>query len=400
MSIGGEFMDYAYLCKKIGDMSSIPIRLYINNELNMFYSLFELSKDPFSLYESQIEEINNEVGYFITPDFDYYGIINGKDIRIILGPARLTDMSLQDYKRLAFLLEVPTEKTDSFIQALSSIHHIPLESILQILCSMNYVINGTKLEITDIEVSETMQNEISRQSEINIETQLSHNDDAIFQDIQKTYHVEETILDIVRHGDCDALEKWLSNPVSIHPGTLSSDLIRQYKNNMIIAISLYARAAIRGGMDLVDAMRLSDSYIQKIEHLQSLEQISNMGFHAVKEYTKSVNKARRSYQSELVNKVNSFIHHHISDNIKTEDIASHLYMSRSYLSSKFKKESGVSLNTYITLLKLEEAKHLLLYTDKSLSLISSYLGYSSQSYFCNTFKKYIGQTPKEYREGT
>ena len=67
-------MDYAYLCKKIGDMSSIPIRLYINNELNMFYSLFELSKDPFSLYESQIEEINNEVGYFITPDFDYYGI--------------------------------------------------------------------------------------------------------------------------------------------------------------------------------------------------------------------------------------------------------------------------------------------------------------------------------------
>ena len=31
-------MDYAYLCKKIGDMSSIPIRLYINNELNMFYS--------------------------------------------------------------------------------------------------------------------------------------------------------------------------------------------------------------------------------------------------------------------------------------------------------------------------------------------------------------------------
>lgn len=75
-------------------------------------------------------------------------------------------------------------------------------------------------------------------------------------------------------------------------------------------------------------------------------------------------------------------------------------MSRSSLSSKFKKESGVSLNTYITLLKLEEAKHLLLYTDKSLSLISSYLGYSSQSFYSNTFNKYVGQTPKEYREKT
>ena len=29
-------MDYAYLCKKIGDMSSIPIRLYMNNKLKMF----------------------------------------------------------------------------------------------------------------------------------------------------------------------------------------------------------------------------------------------------------------------------------------------------------------------------------------------------------------------------
>ena len=393
-------MDYAYLCKKIGDMSSIPIRLYMNNKLKMFYSLFELSKDPFSLYEGQIKEINTEVGYFITPEFDYYGIINGKDIRIILGPTRLTDMSTQDYKRLAFMLEVPIEETDSFIHALSSIHHIPLESILQILCSINYIINGTKLEITDIEVSETMQNEISEQSEINIETPINHSDDAVFQDIQKTYHVEETILDIVRHGDCDALDNWLSNPPSIRPGTLSTDFMRQYKNNIIIAISLYARAAIRGGMDLVDAMRLSDSYIQKLEHLQSLEQISNLGFHAVREYTTKVYEARSSYQTELVNQVKSYIHHHISDNIKTEDIASHLYMSRSYLSSKFKKESGVSLNTYITLLKLEEAKHLLLYSDKSLSLISSYLGYSSQSYFCNTFKKYVGQTPKEYRERT
>ena len=340
-------MDYAYLCKKIGDMSSVPIRLYINNKLELFYSLFSLVKDPFSLYEEQIKEINNEVGYFITPEFDYYGIINGKDIRIVLGPTRLTDMSIQEYKKLAFVLEVPVEETDSFIHALSSIYHIPLESILQILCSMNYIINGTKLEITDIEVSENLQNEIQQQAKINIEEKMQEADDIVFKDIKKTYHVEETILDIVRHGDCDALDKWLSNPPSIHPGTLSTNFMRQYKNNIIIAISLYARAAIRGGMDLVDAMRLSDSYIQKIEHLQSIEQISTMSFHAVREYTRLVYKARRSYQTELVNQVSSYIHHHISDNIKTEDIAAHLYMSRSYLSSKFKKESGVSLNTYI-----------------------------------------------------
>ena len=48
-------MDYTYLCKKIGDMSSIPIRLYMNNELKMFYSLFELSKD-LNTHKPQVSE--------------------------------------------------------------------------------------------------------------------------------------------------------------------------------------------------------------------------------------------------------------------------------------------------------------------------------------------------------
>lgn len=393
-------IDYPYLCKKISDMSSLPIRLYQNGKLVFFYSLFQLAKDPFLLYEKQIKAIHTEIGYYVTPEFDYYGIINGKNITIVLGPTRLTDMTSQEYKKLAFLLEVPSEEIHSFIYALSSIHHIPLESILQILCSMNYVINGTKLEITDVEVSDNMQNDISQKTEINLETEMINNDDIVLQDIQKTYHVEQTLLDIVRRGDTMALDEWLKMPPAIHPGTLSVDLLRQYKNNMIIAVSLYARAAIRGGMDLADSMKLSDSYIQKIEHLQSLEQIYNIAFHAVKEYTSQVAKARlTNNQTELVRQVNSYIRHHISDNIKTEDIAKHLYLSRSHLSTKFKKESGVPLNEYITLVKISEARHLLAYTDKNLQLISSYLGYSSQSYFCNTFKKYVGKTPTDYRFG-
>lgn len=392
-------MNYTYLCKKIADMAGVPIRLYEKQKLIYFYSLLQLSKDPLSLYETQVMQIHTEVGYFVTPDFDYYGIINGQDNTIIIGPTRLTDMTLQEYKKLAFILEVAPEDTEDFIRALSSINHIPLESILQILCAMNYVINGTQLELTDIEVTDSVQENIFIHSQTSLETKMTHSDDITFQDIQKTYYVEQTLLDIVRRGDSSALNEWLKNPPAIHPGTLSSDLIRQYKNNIIIAVSLYARSAIRGGMDLMDAMQLSDAYIQKIEHLQTIEQISNIAFHAIKEYTTLVEQSRfGNHQTELVRQVSSYIRHHISENIKTEDIAKNLYLSRSHLSTRFKKESGVSLNEYITLTKISEAKHLLTHTDKSLLLISNYLGYSSQSYFCNIFKKYVGKSPKEYRE--
>ena len=48
--------------------------------------------------------------------------------------------------------------------------------------------------------------------------------------------------------------------------------------------------------------------------------------------------------------------------------------------------------------KLEEAKSLLTYTDKTVSEISEYLCFSTQSYFQNVFKSKYGMTPKEYRK--
>ena len=49
--------------------------------------------------------------------------------------------------------------------------------------------------------------------------------------------------------------------------------------------------------------------------------------------------------------------------------------------------------------KLEEAKSMLNYSDKTVSEISEYLCFSSQSYFQNVFKRKYGMTPKEFRSG-
>lgn len=48
--------------------------------------------------------------------------------------------------------------------------------------------------------------------------------------------------------------------------------------------------------------------------------------------------------------------------------------------------------------KNHEAKGLLRYTDKSITAISDYLGFSSQSHFSHVFKKYSGNLPNEYRK--
>lgn len=76
----------------------------------------------------------------------------------------------------------------------------------------------------------------------------------------------------------------------------------------------------------------------------------------------------------------------LSEPISIADIAAALYMSRGYLCEKFKKESGSTLSDFILSAKIDEATRLLSLTDKSISAIGEYLGFSSQSLFGNTFK--------------
>lgn len=58
----------------------------------------------------------------------------------------------------------------------------------------------------------------------------------------------------------------------------------------------------------------------------------------------------------------------------------------------------MTLTDFILKEKTEEAKRLLRYTDKPITSISAYLGFSSQSHFSRTFKKYTGSLPNEYRK--
>lgn len=78
--------------------------------------------------------------------------------------------------------------------------------------------------------------------------------------------------------------------------------------------------------------------------------------------------------------------------------ASPLYMSRPYLSARFKKESSETLTDFIHKEKTEEAKRLLRYSDKSLSAIGACLGFSSPGHFAQVFRKYARMTPTEYRD--
>lgn len=204
---------------------------------------------------------------------------------------------------------------------------------------------------------------------------------------------------MVRKGDSAALQEWVATAPAVRGGVVAGEPLRQRKNLFIVTVTLASRAAIQGGMQADDAFALSDSYIQQCELLASPERITNLQYRMLLDYTERVARLHRGKTpSKLATDVANYVQHHLSDAIKTEDIARALYISRPYLSKKFKEDTGERLADFILKEKTEEAKRLLRYSDKSLTAIGSYLGFSSPSHFSRVFKAYAGSSPRDYRE--
>ncbi|MBQ3890330.1 MAG: helix-turn-helix transcriptional regulator, partial [Lachnospiraceae bacterium] len=70
-----------------------------------------------------------------------------------------------------------------------------------------------------------------------------------------------------------------------------------------------------------------------------------------------------------------------------------------YLSRIFKENTKENFIDYLTKLRIEKAKDLLNSTQYSMKEICTMCGYSDPNYFSKSFRKNVGVTPTEYREG-
>lgn len=99
----------------------------------------------------------------------------------------------------------------------------------------------------------------------------------------------------------------------------------------------------------------------------------------------------------LVAKMKVYIREHI-DEVSRGQLAEYFYLSPSYLSRLFHRETGESLIDYIQKERIALAKELLLYSDYSISDVAIRTGYTNFSHFSRQFRKFVGCTPNEFRK--
>ncbi|MBR6044298.1 MAG: helix-turn-helix transcriptional regulator [Ruminococcus sp.] len=98
-----------------------------------------------------------------------------------------------------------------------------------------------------------------------------------------------------------------------------------------------------------------------------------------------------------IENITEYIDARLDENIRVADIAARCHMSYSGFATKFREQYGMSCKEYIERMRIFKAEEYLLFTDHDLSYISQQTGFSDQSHFIRSFKKFRGITPKQFR---
>ena len=102
-------------------------------------------------------------------------------------------------------------------------------------------------------------------------------------------------------------------------------------------------------------------------------------------------------EERTIHGITRFLQEHLTEEISLSVLAEEFHLNPQYISQLFKSEIGVNFLAYLTNLRMERAKKLLLTTALSIAEVTEQSGYTDYRVFTKLFKKYEGITPSQYR---
>ena len=137
---------------------------------------------------------------------------------------------------------------------------------------------------------------------------------------------------------------------------------------------------------------------QQYEEMSQLDTIDEMKRYILNKFRELCDYVNgRGGEGTVINNVKSYIKRNYPGELTIKELAESVYLSPTYLSYIFKQKTGMTINDYITDVRLEKAKELLHDPKNSIYDIACAVGYHESGYFTRIFKKYTGQTPSKYR---
>ena len=393
---GGVTVDYLAFSRKFFSATGIPANLYYDGHI-IYSSLAELlgiqPKDEWIIYTpSKNPEFSS-----INPDLEYGHVrIEDTGYDLFLGPvftSSVTETLVGEFFKDARTAPEDQEKVANLLYGIPITSH---PQFIRYLLFLHLCLNGKEAQVEDF-YAEDQENTVQRNTRI-VDASINGKEN---EQQRNSYSFEQELYHYVAGGNTQKLKLFLEKTQQFpEEGKTAHSPLRHAKNTFIALVAKVGMlAAIPGGVDTEKVYQLSDLYMRDCEQMQTIEEIHRLQYIMLMDFCQRCSIARqpKGISAEISHCMN-YIQSHTNVPLGVEEVALQIHRSSSYLMRKFKAEVGISVGEYITACKLEEACDLLVYGNRNLSEISAYLGYSSQSYFQNVFKKQYGITPMQYRK--
>jgi YesN/AraC family two-component response regulator len=161
--------------------------------------------------------------------------------------------------------------------------------------------------------------------------------------------------------------------------------------NLLLALNEFGMepAGIFGDSDVWESMMSFETVSSYLEWSRSIIRASRQAVSG--EYA---NKSKC-----LVEKIKHFIRLSDLSSMNLQAIAAEFHYSPNHVNTVFKKMTGQTISDYLTEARIEKAKSMLSIPGVKLLAVATELGYSHAAHFNSLFKRHVGVTPREYRDG-
>lgn len=208
---------------------------------------------------------------------------------------------------------------------------------------------------------------------------------------------ERKLLTAVRLGDISSAKEQLDS-------ILAEIFLYSGGNNTIIKAKIFEltgylfRTASEAGADKNKLSEIAVNSHHLLDDKLSFEDLCYKCTQIMKQFIEAVYDARGNIKGvHYLALATKYIANNYENEISLEDVAYEVNISASYLSHLFQSGLGTTYKKYISKLRVDKAKDLLVNTELSIADIAEKVGIPDANYFARIFKKYVGISPNRFR---
>ncbi|MDQ8734143.1 helix-turn-helix domain-containing protein [Paenibacillus sp. LHD-38] len=183
-------------------------------------------------------------------------------------------------------------------------------------------------------------------------------------------------------------------------GHISPYMLDEYKTEVLLFCARLLREAPGRQAVEEDALLSAEELAENSPYVNagafSLQDWREWSYRLLQRLSQAIVQ-RQAQEKTKMSDIASFIDQHYRDELSLQDIAKRFFVSREYVSRKFKQEYGINITDYITGIRIDKAKLLMVNPNLRVAKIAEMVGFHDEKYFSKVFKKQEGISPKAFR---